>query len=1527
VRVELWERVYNSVFRSYKWKKKETLKTDDRGFATANTSADWSTHKLLLKEGNDTLHLDESFSTYYRTYQRQSTQMAHFYLDRSIYRPGQTVFFKAILLEKSPDGMPSILTNQSVQVTLRDANYQEAATLKLTSNSYGTVSGSFLAPATGLRGQMRLEASIGGQKAFRVEEYKRPKFAVSFDTPDQSYRLGETVSVKGTAEALAGYRVDGAKVSYRVVRRTSFPWWTPWRWRWYPPNTTETEIASGETTTDAEGAFQVAFTALPDRTVSKEQKPQFTYEVQVDVTDGAGETRSGSTTVNVGYLALKVALEVGHEMHADALKSIPIRSENLNGGFEPAEGTLVIEALKVPKNSYVTRYWSKPDRFLLDEKSFQKQFPHVPYQNEDVPETWEVRREIANISFNTASEKAYSLANPLKPGVYKLTLKTQDRYGALVEEQKIVFLYHEDAKEPTQPVRMWTHLENSSAEPGEQVVMLAGTRSRTAPILFEIERDGRLVLSQWVSIEEVERIKYRIQEKDRGNIFFHISYAGDNRASVSTQLISVPWSNKQLEVDYLTFRDKLLPGQEEEWRIRLKGPDGERVAAEMVAALYDASLDQIAPHSWSFNVWPHQYRSSNSLSGPGYRSIGMSKLSVPRQEYFSILYREYAQLNWFGFSPYSYRYYDRVELGVAMEADAVMVQKAAPSAAPRAFDEAAPTGNAPPPEPGIEIALPEEKPEPATDPVPVRTNLNETVFFFPDLLTDEEGNVEIRFTMNEALTKWNLFLFGHTTDLASVTDTKTVVTQKQLMVVPNAPRFFREGDEIEFSAKVVNLSEETLNGNVELQLVNPLTTTPVYKWLDNPDFNTRIELLPGQSQGVAWRFKVPDIAEVPLIEHTVLAVAGNYSDAERSASPVVSNRMLVTETMPLPIRGNTSQVFTFDRLKNASSNTLSHQQYTLEFTSNPAWYAVQALPYLMEYPYECTEQIFSRYYANSLATSVANAHPKVKAVFEAWKDQPAMESNLTKNQELKSVLLEETPWVLAAQSEEAQKKNIGLLFDLTRMAEEQAGALEKLKNRQLPGGGFAWFDGGRDNWYISQYILEGLGHLHRLGVQDIAENPDTRRMVENAVRYVDERVVEYYDELKRSVEKAGGKMSDDHLSPIIVHYLYTRSFFLEQPTNQVTIEKGLESGKDELFVRLEGRIESVFPYFLEQAKSYWLNKGIYQEGMIGLTLYRRGDAVEMQKIARSLVERSLQHEELGRYWKYDRGYYWYQHPIETQALLIEFFDEAVQDAEMVNELKVWLLKNKQTTHWKTTKATAEAVYALLSSGENWLLADEPVALTLGGATAPESERWNAQVQAAQAGAEAGTGYFKTQFPGEAITPEMGTVSVQNPNPGIAWGAVYWQYFEQLDKITSFEETPLQLKKQYYRVTVGDRGEVLEPIAEEAPLQPGDKVRVRLELRVDRVMEYVHMKDMRASGLEPMATLSRYRWKGGLGFYESPGDVATNFFFSYLPKGTHVFEYDLRVVHRGDFSSGITSIQCMYAPEFTSHSEGIRMEVK
>ncbi|MEZ4953461.1 MAG: hypothetical protein R2825_07785 [Saprospiraceae bacterium] len=729
-------------------------------------------------------------------------------------------------------------------------------------------------------------------------------------------------------------------------------------------------------------------------------------------------------------------------------------------------------------------------------------------------------------------------------------------------------------------------------------------------------------------------------------------------------------------------------------------------------------------------------------------------------------------------------------------------------------------------------------------------------------------------------------------------------------------------DEIEFTAKVGELIGQALVGNAELQLVNPMNSTPVYKWLDNPQFNQNFVVEAKQSARLAWRFKVPDVADVPVIEHTVIAVAGEFSDGEKSAAPVLSNRMLVTETKPLPVRGHETKDFVFESMKNNKSTTLRHQGLTLEFTQNPAWYAVQALPYLMEYPYECNEQVFSRYYANSLATSVANSHPKIKAVFDKWKDyQPdALTSNLSKNQELKTALLEETPWVLQAQSEEQQKQNIALLLDLNRMAYEQEASLKKLQDRQMPGGGWSWFPGGRDSWYITQYIVEGFGHLQKLKVDDVQKNPATWQMVQQAVKYCDARLLEQYEDLEEQVKKGKAKWEDDHLNYMAAHYLYTRSFFLENTNAEANTEEKMVEEKE--FIALDGKAKQAHDYYLSQAEKYWLNKGMYTEGMLSLAMFRNGKVEAARKVIRSLDERSLNHEEFGKYWKYPTGWWWYQAPIETHALMIEAFSDISGDAKAVDDLKVWLLKNKQTNHWKTTKATASAVYALLSSGDNWLLDSEPLDISFGKSHAD----WNKEVASAQKNAEAGTGYFKLRFDGEEVTKEMAEIKISNPNNVVAWGAMYWQYFEQLDKITTFEETPLTIKKQLFRVENTDRGEVIRPVNEGDVLKVGEKLKVRIELRVDRDMEYVHMKDMRASGFEPLNVLSTYKWQDGLGYYESTRDAATNFFFSYLTKGTHVFEYPLRVQHNGNFSNGITTIQCMYAPEFTSHSEGVRVKV-
>ena len=355
-------------------------------------------------------------------------------------------------------------------------------------------------------------------------------------------------------------------------------------------------------------------------------------------------------------------------------------------------------------------------------------------------------------------------------------------------------------------------------------------------------------------------------------------------------------------------------------------------------------------------------------------------------------------------------------------------------------------------------------------------------------------------------------------------------------------------------------------------------------------------------------------------------------------------------------------------------------------------------------------------------------------------------------------------------------------------------------------------------------------------------------------------------------------------------------------------------------IEIAGRNKEAFSYFEGQAKRYWLDFNRYSQGMIALALNRYDDKTTPKDIIKSLKDNSLTSDEMGMYWKdMSGGWYWYQAPIETQALLIEAFDEVAGDKASVEDLKVWLLKQKQTQDWKTTKATVEACYALLLRGTDVLASDQLVEINMGGQIIDPKKMDDVKI-------EAGTGYFKTSWSGSDIKPEMGNIKVTKKDEGVAWGAVYWQYFEQLDKITP-SETPLKLEKKLFVQRNTPSGPVIEPITEKTILKVGDKIKVRIELRVDRDMEFVHMKDMRASGFEPVNVISQYKYQDGLGYYENTRDASTNFFFNYLNKGTYVFEYPLFVTHKGDFSNGITTIQCMYAPEFTSHSEGVRVKVE
>ncbi|RLD83118.1 MAG: hypothetical protein DRJ10_04115, partial [Bacteroidetes bacterium] len=1054
-------------------------------------------------------------------------------------------------------------------------------------------------------------------------------------------------------------------------------------------------------------------------------------------------------------------------------------------------------------------------------------------------------------------------------------------------------------------------------EPGEDAQFLIGSSYKNVTVLYEIEHKGEIVSSEYLKISKEQKlIKIPVKEKHRGNFSVHFIFIKNNRYYNQNAVVHVPFTNKNLDIKFETFRDKLYPGEKEQWRIKIKGYKGDKVAAEMLATLYDASLDQFKKNYWNFNIYNSYYTSRTWRTGT-FNSLNSSLLKRDLDVSIYVPNLTYDSFNWFGFQYYAgyYGYSGGLDEVVVYSAGKprrggrkMSMKKEKSMDAPEPVMESVSDememeediGNSKQDKTLSGEVVREETSEDFSE-VKVRTNFNETAFFYPHLKTNEEGEVIIEFTVPESLTKWKMMGFATTKDLKFGSITNELITQKDLMLLPNEPRFFRENDKITFPVKISNVSDMDLSGMVKLELFDAITLEPVSNIFAKKEKETQdFEVKAKKNTLVSWKLEIPE--GVGAIMYKVVAKAGDFSDGEQKALPVLTNRMLVTESMPLPVRGKETKTYKFEKLINSGkSKTLRHHKLTLEFTSNPAWYAIQALPYLMEYPYECTEQTFSRFYANSIASHIANSSPKIKRVFDSWKNTPdskALLSNLEKNQELKAVLLEETPWVLDGKSENERKKRVGLLFDLNRMGNELGRALRKVQKAQKFNGGWPWFKGMPESRYITQHIVTGMGHLDKLGVKAIREDDQTWQMLQKALGYLDTRIKEDYNYLKKHYSKE--EMKRNNLSYTAIQYLYGRSYFTDLP--------------------IPLKSKEAFDYYKGQAEKYWLSQSKYMQGMIALGLHRYNSKTIPADIVKSLKEHSTSHEELGMYWKDNvGGYYWYQAPIETHALMIEVFDEVAQDQASVNDLKIWLLKQKQTQDWKTTKATTEAVFALLMRGSDWLASDKLVEIKMGGQIIDPTKMDDVKV-------EAGTGYFKTSWSGGDIKPEMGNVTVTKTDEGVSWGAVYWQYFEQLDKITP-HETPLKLKKQLFIEKLTERGKVIEPISDKNQLKIGDKIIVRIELRVDRRMEYIHMKDMRASGFEPINVISTYKWQDGLGYYESTKDAATNFFMEGLPKGTFVFEYPLRVTHEGNFSNGVTTIQCMYAPEFTSHSEGIRVEVE
>lgn len=1545
VNAQLWYNKYNYTLRKYEFRKGDSFITDENGFFRIPPTKNESYENYLVEftNGSDKLYSNNGIYLY-RHYPQEKKFYPHTYMftDRAIYRPGQTIYFKGIMIESDGETQ-RIMANRTENIILYDVNYQEVSKVSLTTNEYGSFNGTFVLPQNLMNGQMHLGNSYG-YAYVSVEDYKRPKFEVTAPPIKGVYRLNENIEVKGKAQSYAGANISGAEVKYRVVRNATFPSYWYW-WRGYYPSSSQMEITNGITTTNDTGGFVINFKAIPDLTISKKYSPQYTYTIYSDVTDITGETHSNANYVSVGYNAMKMDVNIGGTVSKDSVSRFNINTTNLNGEFEPAKVKVQIWKQKEPDRLFRKRLWEQADKHLLSREEYYANFPNDLYADEGNQYKWQKAQSVFAGEFETNKDKdelIFSTIANWQTGAYVMEATTKDKFGEEVKDVKYFTVFSSTGNFVPVNDYDWFSALKSDGEPGAKAAFLIGTESPDTKVLFEIEHKNEIVKKEWLNLNsEQKKIEIPIEEKHRGNFSYHLVFVKNGRAYSHDGTITVPYTNKELDVQFETFRSKLIPGSKEEWKLKIKSKKGDKIAAEMLAAMYDASLDAFRPNNWAFNIYNSYYAQRSWETYYVAKNNSSQLFSKYWNEYPSLLYKYYDKLNWFGYYNYGYgnhRYYykgggeDSYDGDYAVDEVQMMSRSAAPMeesekkvSAQSIAMETTVSNNATGVSAGEQLKenskdkntedvagafMPmggkgEGKNSGSLGNISARKNLAETAFFFPTLMTDENGNIVIKFTVPEALTKWKVMGLAHTKDLKIGQIEKEVVTQKELMVTPHAPRFFRENDHITFTAKVDNLSSTDMNGKAELILYDAITMKEIthkvmlalhgkFETIGTREFTAK----KGDSAPLEWDLVIPE--GIGAITYKVVAKAGNFTDGEENAVPVLTNRMLVTESLPLPIRSKQTKTFKFEKFisQNNGSSTLRNHKLTLEFSANPAWYAVQSLPYIIEYPYECAEQTFSRFYANSIASHIANSSPKIKAVFDSWKSSSpeAFLSNLQKNQELKSLMLEETPWVLDAKDESERKKRVGLLFDFNKMSNELDAAMKKLQKMQASNGGWPWFEGMEDDRYITQHIITGMGHLDHLGVTKIRSDYQTWNTVKNGVRYLDDRIREDYEWIlkhdKQNIDK-------DHLWYEQIQYLYARSYFKDIP--------------------IANHNQKAFDYYKGQAQKYWLGKGRYMNGMIALGLFRYGDKKNPADIMKSLKENALVSEDMGMYWKENyEGFYWYEAPIECQSLLIEAFDEVTNDKKAVDDLKVWLLKSKQTQNWESTKATTEAVYALLLRGTDWLTTESNVEISLGDMKIDPKNMPDVKV-------EAGTGYFKTSWSGSDIKPQMGNITVNKKDEGVSWGAIYWQYFEQLDKITP-HKTPLQLVKKLFIQKNTESGPVIEPVTENTKLKPGDKLKVRIELRVDRDMQYVHMKDMRASGFEPVNVFSQYKFQDGLGYYESTRDAATNFFFSHLNKGTYVFEYPLVVSHKGDFSNGITTIQCMYAPEFTSHSEGVRVKI-
>ena len=1409
--------------QTYQADKQGTLKLDflnsNKYWYNAHTAADNAMPILNLWK-ND---------YYYKESKRK--EVLQLFTDRSIYRPGQTVYVSGLAYEMEKDST-RVLADKKYTVSLYDANNNETGKVEVRTNGFGSFSGQFVLPSPCLTGYFSLRAA-DTSVSFKVEEYKRPTFDVTFEPVKVEYQVGDSIEVVGMAKTFAGAPVQNARVHYNISRSYA------WVWRFMGRGSARWE---GEAMTDADGKFSVPVHFEIDSDRRESPLWYYTYNIQADVTDGAGETQQANLSLPLGSTSMVLNMDnLPDNLVKEKKLEIKLTAMNLSG--EPVDTPVTYQVVEMEEQKDGQE---KEGRKVL---------------------TGTVE---ANKSF--VPEAIYALPS----GNYRLKLSAKDTQGRECTASKNFLLFSLNDKRPPFVITDWFYQDGLEFDAASPATVYIGSSEKNVYLLYDVFAGNKRLESKRIELSDsVVSFRFPYKKEYGDGILVSMAFVKDGRLYSHNARIMKPAPEKKLQLKWTTFRDKLRPGQQEEWKLTVLYPDGSPAEAEMLATMYDASLDKIySAHKLDFGVDFHYvvpltyWNTSYMRNAYLYVDFPLKRLRAVPLEYSELIIpstgRMEAMVVGYGGSP-------RATLAGALKirgrsaANAVMNQEAVTDMVLQ--EEMVETSA----QEKVEMGSSEELAE--TGDIQIRENFAETAFFYPQLRTNEKGEVSISFVLPESLTRWKFMGLAHTRNVDYGKIEATATASKEFMLQPNMPRFVRVGDKANIAASLMNLSDKGVKGTVRMELFNPETEKVFYSQ------KQKFDVKGGETGHVNFTFEVGD--KYAVMACRMVADGDTFSDGEQRYIPVLTDKQWVTETVPLNVNGEGAHIFSLENLFNKHSKTASEQRLTVEFTAHPAWYAVQALPVVANPQNEDALSWATAYYAHSLAACIVKENPRIKQIFDSWKAQSGTKetfmSNLQKNQELKNILLAETPWLTEATNEAEQKQRIATLFDLNTMNSQLAVSVEKLGELQNADGAWSWYKGMQGSRYVTTQVMEMLVRLNALTHQDA----DSRMqpMIQKGFEYLGKQAAEEYKSMKEAEKKGAVGLRP---SEQVLRYLYICVLDGKAPVDK-----------------------KVNQYFIDKLSGEGKELTIYGKALGAIILQQAGKVAEAKLFMQSLMEYSVVTDEMGRYFDTPKARYsWFSYKIPTEVAAMEAIQRITKDTKAIDEMKRWLLKQKQTQTWETPIATADAVYALMATGASDLLANTGgVEITLG-------------KEVIRTPADDAIGYIKKTVSGDVMNIKK--VRVDKEGAGMGWGAVYAQYLESMDQIGE-QGNGLSVSRQLYK---GD-----EALNESAPLKVGDKITVRLTVKADRDMDFVQIKDDRAACMEPLQAVSGFRWSNGLGYYQATKDASTQFFIDQMRKGTYVIEYQVYVNRTGEYQAGIATVQSAYAPEFGGHTGGYRVMVE